>query len=129
MVLIIHFQYFSFLEPDHELNPFYKHVLSAIKRKIIVVQSEAKPKPVVPSAAEQQAALEAQQRAQLQAQQLHAQQQQEALIAQQQEYERQQQLAHQQLLARQQNELQQNSAHAQWNKIGGELLHSGEKKG
>ncbi|XP_063695191.1 splicing factor, suppressor of white-apricot homolog [Bolinopsis microptera] len=120
---------FHFLEPDHELNPFYKHVLSAIKRKIIVVQSEAKPKPVVPSAAEQQAALEAQQRAQLQAQQLQAQQQQEALIAQQQEYERQQQLAHQQLLARQKNELQQNSGHAQWNKIGGELLHSGEKKG
>merc|ERR1712176_407633 len=44
------------------------------------------------------------------------------MIAQQQEYEREQQLALQQ-----QNQLQQESR-GQWNKLGGEILHSGEAK-
>ena len=65
----------------------------------------------MPTVAEQQ---EAQHRAQQQAQ--HD----AAMAIQQQEYERQQQLA------RQQEQLQENRG--QWNKLGGEVLHSGEVK-
>lgn len=58
LIILIHLNPYipRFLEPGNELNLFYKLVLSAVKRKIIIVESAPKPvTPVVPKPAPQPA--------------------------------------------------------------------------